>query len=282
MSSSENISYATESPNPKRVRTHHLQQLKDAGHRFAMLTSYDALTARIFDQAGIEVLLVGDSVGNTVLGYDSTIPVTLDQMVLFSQAVARSVGRSLVVADMPFGSYESSVQQAVDSGVRLVKEAQVAAVKLEGGARYAEHVAAMTSAGVAVMGHIGFTPQSEHVLGGFRVQGRGQDATQQMIQDALALQEAGAFTVLMEMVPTEVAAAVDEALQVPTIGIGAGNATTGQVLVWQDAFGLNTGRLPRFVKQYATLGDQLSQAAKTYADEVRSGAFPDEDYSFPR
>lgn len=265
---------------PSKYRTIHLQRAKDENRKFAMMTSYDAMTAKIFNDAGIEVLLIGDSLGNTVLGMPNTLAVTLDDMITFSAAVSRSASRSLVVADLPFGSYESSVAQAVDSGIRLVKEASVAAVKLEGGIEYCEHVRALTSAGVAVMAHIGFTPQSENVLGGYRVQGREDSAEETMIRQALALQEAGAFAVLMEMVPAQVAEAVDQALDVPTVGIGAGPGTTGQVLVWQDALGLNQGRVPRFVKQYATVGEQIHDAAQRYRHDVLSGTFPSAEHSF--
>ncbi|NKX54924.1 3-methyl-2-oxobutanoate hydroxymethyltransferase [Arthrobacter mobilis] len=262
-----------------RVRVHHLQQLKDTGGRFAMLTAYEQYSAQIFDEAGIEVLLVGDSASNNVFGHETSLPVTLDEMIPLCRAVARSTRRALVVVDLPFGSYEVSPAQAVESSVRLLKEAGAHAVKMEGGAFYADHVRAMVQAGIPVMAHIGFTPQSEHALGGYRVQGRGDDA-ERLIEDAVALQNAGAFAVLMEMVPAAAAAAVDRALTVPTVGIGAGNATTGQVLVWQDMAGLRGGRMARFVKQYADLRTVLAGAAAAYADEVRSGAFPGPEHSF--
>lgn len=267
-------------PAPSRYRTVHLQRAKDEGRRFAMLTTYDAMTAALFDEAGVEVLLVGDSVGTTVLGHATTLPVTLDQMVLFTQAVVRGAQRALVVADMPFGSYEASPEQAVASAVRLVKESGAHAVKVEGDERFAAHVAAMTAAGVAVMAHIGFTPQSEHVLGGYRVQGRGEDAAAAMIASARALEEAGAFAVLMEMVPAHVGAAVDRALRVPTVGIGAGPGTTGQVLVWQDMLGLRDGRTPRFVRQYARLHEVIGGAVRDYRKDVLEGAFPGSEHVF--
>ncbi|MDY6055545.1 3-methyl-2-oxobutanoate hydroxymethyltransferase [Micrococcus sp.] len=265
---------------PARYRTVHLQRAKDEGRRFAMLTCYDAMTAAVFDEAGVEVLLVGDSLGSTVLGHSSTLPVTLDEMVLFAGAVVRGARRAFVVADLPFGSYEASPEQAVAAGVRLLKEAGAHAVKAEGGARFAPHVAAMVAAGVPVMGHIGFTPQSEHVLGGYRVQGRGEGAADQLIADALALQEAGAFAVLMEMVPTPVAQAVDRALRVPTVGIGAGPVTTGQVLVWQDMLGLGSGRTPRFVRQYAAVGEIMGEAVRAYRQDVLDGEFPAPEHTF--
>lgn len=244
-----------------------------------MLTAYDRYTAEIFDEAGIEVLLVGDSAANTVMGYNSTLPITLDEMITFAKAVTAGARRALVVADLPFGSYETSPAQAIASAVRLMKEGLVHAVKMEGGAGYAEHVRAMTAAGIPVMAHIGFTPQSEHALGGYRVQGRG-DTARTVVDDAVALAEAGAFCVLMEMVPAEVADMVEAAVSVPTIGIGAGNSTTGQVLVWQDMAGFGSGKSARFVKRYANLRSVLLEAARNYGGEVRSGEFPGPDHTF--
>ncbi|MGC5047757.1 3-methyl-2-oxobutanoate hydroxymethyltransferase [Micrococcus porci] len=265
---------------PTRYRTVHLQRAKDEGRRFAMLTTYDAMTAALFDEAGVEVLLVGDSLGNTVLGHGSTLPVTLEDMIVFSAAVARGARRAFVLADLPFGSYEASPEQAVRAGVRLMKEAGVHGVKVEGDERFAPHIAAMVAAGVPVMGHIGFTPQSEHVLGGYRVQGRGEGAAERLSASARALEDAGAFAVLMEMVPSDVAAAVDAALRVPTVGIGAGPKTTGQVLVWQDMLGLGAGRTPRFVKRYADLRAVMGDAVRAYRADVLSGAFPDPAHAF--
>ncbi len=262
-----------------RIRTHHLHQAKLNGERFAMLTAYDQYTAEIFDQAGIEVLLVGDSASNNVFGNETSLPVTVDELLPLCRAVTRSARRALVVADLPFGSYEVSPQQAVATGVRFLKEGLAHAVKIEGGRFYAETVRAMVQAGIPVMAHIGFTPQSEHTLGGYRVQGRGDDA-QRLIDDAVALVEAGAFSVLMEMVPAGTAAAVDAAVAVPTIGIGAGNATTGQVLVWQDMAGMRGGRMAKFVKQYADLRTSLGDAARAYGEDVRSGQFPGPEHSF--
>lgn len=262
-----------------RVRIHHLQQAKHDGTKFAMLTAYEQYTAEIFDQAGIEVLLVGDSASNNVFGNETSLPVTVDELLPLCRAVARSAKRALVVADLPFGSYEVSAQQAVATGVRFLKEGLAHAVKIEGGAFYAETVRAMVQAGIPVMAHIGFTPQSEHALGGYRVQGRGDDA-QRLIDDAVALADAGAFSILMEMVPAGTAAAVDAAVSVPTVGIGAGKETTGQVLVWQDMAGLRGGRMAKFVKQYADLRGTLSDAAKAYGDDVRSGQFPGPEHSF--
>ncbi|WP_430295030.1 3-methyl-2-oxobutanoate hydroxymethyltransferase [Sinomonas sp. B1-1] len=271
------------SPRPAgRVRIHHLAQAKERGEKFAMLTAYEQYTAQIFDEAGIEVLLVGDSAANNVYGHATSLPVTVDEMISLVRAVATSAKRAFVVADLPFGSYEVSSEQAVATGVRFLKEGLAHAVKMEGGAYYADTVRAMVQAGVPVMAHIGFTPQSEHALGGYRVQGRGEDA-ERLIEDARALESAGAFCVLMEMVPAATAAAVDAALTVPTIGIGAGNATTGQVLVWQDMAGLRGGegvRVAKFVKKYADLRTILLDAARAYREDVRSGQFPGPEHSF--
>src|SRR6478736_6464837 len=263
----------------KRVRTHHLREMKERGEKITMLTAYDMYTAATFDEAGIDLLLVGDSASNNVFGNETSLPVTVDELLPLCRAVARSAKRAMVVADLPFGSYEVSAEQAVATGVRFLKEGLAHAVKIEGSQYYAPTVRAMVQAGIPVMAHIGFTPQSEHALGGYRVQGRGDDA-QRLIEDARALEEAGAFCVLMEMVPAETAAAVDAALTVPTVGIGAGKATTGQVLVWQDMAGLRGGRMAKFVKQYADLRSMLRDAAKSYADEVRSGTFPGPEHSF--
>lgn len=262
-----------------RIRTHHLQQAKDNGKRFAMLTAYDQYMGEIFDEAGIEVLLVGDSASNNVFGNETSLPVTVDELLPLCRAVSRSAKRALVVADLPFGSYEVSPQQAVATGIKFLKEGLAHAVKIEAGSFYANSVRSMVEAGIPVMAHIGFTPQSEHALGGYRVQGKGDDG-QRLIEDAVALTEAGAFCILMEMVPAATAAAVDAAVAVPTIGIGAGSSTTGQVLVWQDMAGLRTGKLPRFVKQYADLRSSLSEIAKAYAQDVRTGQFPGPEHCF--
>ena len=244
-----------------------------------MLTAYDQYTAEIFDAAGIEVLLVGDSASNNVLGNETSLPITVDEMLPLCRAVARSAHSSFVVADLPFGSYEVSPAQAVETGVRFLKEAGVHAVKMEGSAYYADTIRAMVQAGIPVMAHIGFTPQSEHALGGYRVQGRGDDAPR-LVEDALALEAAGAFAVLMEMVPAEAAAQVERALRVPTVGIGAGPSTTGQVLVWQDMVGLRGGKMARFVKQYADIRSTISDAAAAFRSEVQDGVFPGPEHSF--
>ncbi|MGY1653627.1 3-methyl-2-oxobutanoate hydroxymethyltransferase [Geodermatophilus sp. SYSU D01119] len=262
-----------------RVRIHHLQQAKARGEKWAMLTAYDTYSARVFEEAGIPVLLVGDSAGNVVLGHSSTVPVTVEDLLLLTKAVTRSTTRVLVVADLPFGSYESGPQQAFETSVRMMKEGGAQAVKLEGGARVAPQIRMLTENGVPVMAHVGFTPQSEHALGGFRVQGRGAGA-EQLLADALAVQEAGAFAVVLEMVPADVARRVTEELSIPTIGIGAGPDTDAQVLVWPDMAGLNGGRVPKFVKRYADLRGELLRAAREYADEVRGGVFPGPEHSF--
>jgi 3-methyl-2-oxobutanoate hydroxymethyltransferase len=263
----------------KRVRTHHLREMKERGERFAMLTAYDMYTAATFDEAGVEVLLVGDSASNNVFGNETSLPVTVDELLPLTRAVARSVKRALVVGDLPFGSYQASPEQGYLTAVRFMKEAGAHAVKLEGGAEMAAQIARMTQGGIPVMAHIGFTPQSEHALGGYRVQGRG-DAAERILHDAHAVQEAGAFAVVMEMVPGDVAAQVTKELTIPTIGIGAGPDCDGQVLVWQDAFGLRTGRMARFVKQYADVHGVLLDAARSYADEVRTGRFPGPEHTF--
>lgn len=263
----------------KRVRVHHLREAKQSGRKLTMLTAYDAPTARIFDEAGIDLLLVGDSIGNTMHGHETTIPVTVDELIPAVRAVTRSVRRSLVVADLPFGSYEAGPQQALETAVRFFKEANAHAVKLEGGRRCAAQVRALTDAGIPVVGHLGFTPQSENMLGGKRVQGRGDAAAAALSEDALAIQEAGAVAVVLEMVPSHVASRVTEILEIPTIGIGAGPECDGQVLVWLDMAGMGDWS-PRFAKQYAQIGRQLGEAARAYADDVRSGGFPDAAHSF--
>lgn len=263
----------------KKVRVHHLRELKERGEPWPMLTAYDMYTAQLFDEAGIPVLLVGDSAANNVYGHATTLPVTIDEMVPLVRAVSSAAKHSLVVADLPFGSYQVSVEQAVETSVRFMKEGLAHAVKLEGGRRFAPHVEAITAAGIPVMGHIGFTPQSEHNLGGYRVQGKGE-AGAEVLADAVALQDAGAFAVVMEMVPAEVAKKVTHELRVPTVGIGAGPDCDAQVLVWQDMAGLRRGKAPRFVKRYADVAGVLSGAAAAFADEVRRGEFPGPEHAF--
>ena len=264
----------------KRIRVPHLQAMKDRGERWAMLTAYDQYAAEIFDEAGIPVLLVGDSAGNNVYGYETTVPVTVEDLIPLTRAVTRAARYAMVVADLPFGSYQASPEQALATATRFMKEGLAHAVKLEGGTHVVPMVDLLVRAGIPVMAHIGFTPQSEHVLGGYRVQGRGDAGADKMVADAEALEAAGAFALVMEMVPSPVAERVTKTLRIPTVGIGAGPHCDAQVLVWQDMAGLRAGRMPRFVKRYADLRGTLSQAARAYAEDVASGAFPAPEHSF--
>lgn len=262
-----------------RVRIPHLQQMKERGEKWAMLTAYDMYTAAIFEDAGIPVLLIGDSASNNVFGNDSLLPVTVDELMPLVRAVSRCTRRPLVIADLPFGSYQASPEQCFHTAVRFMKEGGAHAVKLEGGIEMVPQVRKLVSCGIPVMAHIGFTPQSEHQLGGFRVQGRGEDGAR-LIEEARALEAAGAFAVLMEMVPGAVAAQITAALKIPTVGIGAGSDCDAQVLVWQDMAGLRTGKLPRFVKQYADMHGLLQKAAREFAQEVGAGTFPGPEHTF--
>ncbi|WBB67127.1 3-methyl-2-oxobutanoate hydroxymethyltransferase [Micromonospora sp. WMMD812] len=266
-------------PATRRVRTRDLIAAKERGERWPMLTSYDQYTASIFDQAGIPVLLVGDSAANNVFGYETTVPVTAEELLPLVRAVVRATRQALIVGDLPFGSYEEGPTQALRTAVRFMKEGGCHAVKLEGGRRCAAQIAAITGAGIPVMAHIGFTPQSEHAIGGYRVQGRG-DAADEVIADARAVAEAGAFAVVLEMVPGEVAKRITHELRIPTVGIGAGPDTDAQVLVWQDMAGLRSGKTPRFVKRYADLAGTLTDATRRFADEVRGGDFPAAEHTF--
>ncbi|MBM7788825.1 3-methyl-2-oxobutanoate hydroxymethyltransferase [Tenggerimyces flavus] len=267
-------------PAPRRVRIPHLMELKERGERWAMLTAYEQYAAEIFDRAGIPVLLVGDSASNNVYGNATSLPVTVDELIPLARAVVRSARRALVVADLPFGSYQASPEQAFLTSARFMKEAGAHAVKLEGGRPVLPAIAKLVESGVPVMGHLGFTPQSEHALGGYRVQGRESDAAKRLVEDALAVQDAGAFAVVLEMVPAAVAQEVTATLRVPTIGIGAGPHCDAQVLVWQDFAGLRTGPMPRFVKQYANLASVLDEAAQAFARDVVEGTFPGDEHSF--
>ncbi|WP_410815685.1 3-methyl-2-oxobutanoate hydroxymethyltransferase [Micromonospora sp. 050-3] len=266
-------------PATRRVRTRDLMAAKERGERWPMLTSYDQYTASIFDQAGVPVLLVGDSAANNVFGYETTLPITADELLPLVRAVVRATRQALIVGDLPFGSYEEGPAQALRTAVRFMKEGGCHAVKLEGGRRNAAQIAAIVGAGIPVMAHIGFTPQSEHTLGGYRVQGRG-DAADEVLADARAVTEAGAFAVVLEMVPGEVAKRITHELPIPTVGIGAGPDTDAQVLVWQDMAGLRTGKAPRFVKRYADLAGALTDATRRFADEVRDGEFPAAEHTF--
>jgi 3-methyl-2-oxobutanoate hydroxymethyltransferase len=266
----------------RRITIRDLQSAKERGERWAMLTAYDYSTARVFDDAGIPVLLVGDSAANVVYGYDSTVPVEVEELLPLVRGVVRGARRALVVADLPFGSYQSSPEQALATATRFMKEGGAQAVKLEGGVRIARQVEALVGAGIPVMAHIGLTPQSVNTLGGYRVQGRGDEAAHRLLQDAKSMQAAGAFAVVLEVVPADLATQVTAALQIPTVGIGAGAGCDAQVLVWQDMAGLHPGdRKPaKFVKAYADVGAVLTAAATSFADEVRSGAYPAPEHSY--
>ncbi|MFF7243941.1 3-methyl-2-oxobutanoate hydroxymethyltransferase [Embleya sp. NPDC008237] len=264
----------------RRVTVRDLARAKRAGERWPMLTAYDATIASVFDDAGIPVLLVGDSAGNNHLGYENTVPVTLDQLVMLTGAVVRGTKRALIVADLPFGSYQESPEQALRNGVRLLKEAGAGAVKLEGGQRSARQVEALVAAGVPVMAHLGLTPQSVHAFGGYRVQGRDAESAEQLIADAKTMQAAGAFAVVLECVPEELAARVTDLLEIPTVGIGAGVRCDAQVLVWTDMAGMTTGHTAKFVKQYVDLRGALGDAAKAFAGEVVGGVYPGPEHTF--
>lgn len=268
-------------PARKRFRVQDFARFKSESRKLTMLTAYDGVTARIFDRAGIDLILVGDSIGNNMLGHENTIPVTLDEMVVATRSVARACEYAMVVADLPFGTYEASPEQAFHSAVRLMKESGANAVKLEGGQRVAAHVKLLTQSGIPVVGHVGLTPQSENTLGGMRVQGRGDAAAEKLCQDALALQEAGASAVVLEAIPAPVAARVTEILAIPTIGIGAGSSVDGQVLVWTDMAGMNDWS-PSFVRQFGQVGKALEDAATAYISAVQTVAFPDEQHSFQK
>jgi len=263
----------------RRVTVHDIQQAKQQGERFVMLTAYDTLVAGVFDRVGVPLLLVGDTSGQVVFGYPNTVPVTMDHLVPLVQAVVRSTSHALVVGDLPFGAYQESAEVALAAGVRHLKEGGAQAVKLEGGRRVVPQVEALVAAGIPVMGHVGLTPQSVNALGGYRVQGRGR-AGDELLVDAQALQDAGVFALVLEAIPAELARRVTERLEIPTIGIGAGPHCDAQVLVWQDMAGLTPGRLPRYVKRYADLGGILEAAARAFAEEVRTGAFPTDQHSY--
>lgn len=262
----------------RRVNVRDIQAAKSSGEKWPMVTAYDAMTARVFDEAGIPVMLVGDSAAMVVYGYDSTLPVTVDDLIPLTAAVVRGSSRALVVADLPFGSYQASPAQALETAARFMKEAGAHAVKLEGGHRVLPQVEALVSAGIPVMGHLGLTPQSVNAFGGYRVQGRGQSGDE-LMADAKALEHAGAFSLVLECVPTDLADRVTAALSIPTIGIGAGPGTDAQVLVWQDLMGL-TERPAKFVKKYFDLHGEMDRAVRAFADEVSSGAFPAKEHSY--
>jgi 3-methyl-2-oxobutanoate hydroxymethyltransferase len=257
-----------------------VQRFKDEGRHFAMLTAYDYLTARILDEAGIPILLVGDSLGMVMLGYPTTLPVTLDEMLHHAKAVSRGARQALLVGDMPFMSYQASVEDAIRSAGRFMQEAGMHAVKLEGGGRVAEITRRLTEVGIPVMGHLGLTPQFVHQMGGFKVQGKTDKQAARILADAKALEEAGAFSLVLEGVPSKLAAEVTHALRIPTIGIGAGPACDGQVLVFHDFVGLTTGKAPKFVKRYANLAEEIARAAADYVEDVRTGKFPGPEHEY--
>lgn len=257
-----------------------MQEMKENGERIAMLTAYDYASAFMAEAAGVDIILIGDSLGNVVQGADNTLPVTVDEIIYHTRAVKRGAPNTCILADMPFGSYEISIEEGVRNAVRMVKETGCDGVKLEGGAERAELIRAITDASVPVMAHIGMTPQKIAQMGGFKVQGKSIEAAQKLLEDAKALEAAGAVQVLMECVPAPLAAKITESLSVPTIGIGAGNGTTGQVLVWYDMAGMYDKFTPKFVKKYAEAGKIITEAMAEYVSEVKSGQFPDEAHSF--
>ncbi len=257
-----------------------VQRFKDEGRHFAMLTAYDFLSARILDEAGIPILLVGDSLGMVMLGHPTTLPVTLEDMLHHAKAVARGARQALLIGDMPFMSYQASIEQAITSAGRFMQEAGMHGVKLEGGGRVIEITRRLTEVGIPVMGHVGLTPQFVHQMGGFKVQGRTEAQAARIKADAGALEEAGAFSLVLEGVPSKLAAEITGALRIPTIGIGAGPATDGQVLVLHDMLGLTTGKAPKFVKRYANLAEDVARAATEYAEDVRTGRFPGPEHEY--
>ncbi len=267
-------------PAPGKLALPELLEMKRRRDRIVMITAYDAPSARIADSAGVDLILVGDSAAMVVLGHDSTVPATMDEMLMLTAAATRGARRPLVIADLPFGSYQVSDEQALENAIRFVKEASADAVKLEGAGTMLSRVRALTGAGVPVMGHIGLTPQTATMLGGFKAQGRTADKAVRMFEDALALQAAGCFSLVLEAVPSPVAARITEALDIPTIGIGAGADCDGQVLVWHDLLGLYEGHAPRFVKKYADLAPSIRDAIELYAADVRTGAFPAEQHTY--
>lgn len=263
-----------------RVMVNDIRAFKERGERFAMLTAYDTPSARLLDEAGVPVILVGDSVGNNVLGYASTIPVTMGDMIHHTTAVVRGVKNAFVVGDMPFMSYQASLEDGLRNAGRFLKEAGAHGVKLEGGARVVEFVSRLTEAGIPVMGHLGLTPQSVQQFGGYKVQGRGEEQAHRLAQDAKDLAGAGVFAIVLEAIPAELATKITRSVDVPTIGIGAGPHCDGQVLVLHDLLGINEGRLPRFVKRYANLADEIRGAAQRFAGEVRDGTYPGPEHSY--
>jgi len=272
---------APATPAPGKLALPELAAMKRHGDKIVMVTAYDASSARLADEAGIDLILVGDTAAMVVLGHESsTVPVTMDEMLFMTRAVTRGARRPLVVGDLPFGSYQVSDEKAVQNAIRFVKEAGADVVKLEGAGPSLSRVRSIVGAGIGVMGHLGLTPQSATVLGGFKAQGRSAEAARRLLEDALALEAAGCFALVLEAVPAPVAERVTAELEIPTIGIGAGAGCDGQVLVWHDLLGLYEGRTPRFVKQYADLRWEIARALAAYAGDVRSGAFPEERHTY--
>jgi 3-methyl-2-oxobutanoate hydroxymethyltransferase len=267
-------------PAPGKLALPELGEMKRRGDKIAMVTAYDSPSALLADQAGVELVLVGDTAAMVMLGHESTVPVTLDEMIFLTRAVTRSARRPVVVGDLPFGTYEISDEQAVGSAIRMVKEGGADVVKLEGAGRMVSRVRAIADSNIGVMAHVGLTPQSATKLGGFRAQGRTAEAALKLYEDALALQDAGAFALVLEAVPAPIAGRITDALSIPTIGIGAGPGCDGQVLVWHDLLGLYAGQAPRFVKRYADLADEIRDSLATYVAEVRDGSFPEEGHTY--
>jgi 3-methyl-2-oxobutanoate hydroxymethyltransferase len=268
------------SPDVAKITLPELAQRRARGERLVMITAYDAPSARLADQAGVDLVLVGDSAGTTVLGQSSTVPVTMDEMLTFTRAVARGTRRAFIVADMPFGSFQVSEESAVANAIRFVKEAGADAVKLEGAGRTLTRISGIVDAGIPVMGHLGLTPQSATKLGGYRAQGRTAAAARRLVEEALALERSGCFAIVLEAIPAVVAARITDAVGIPTIGIGAGPSCTGQVLVWHDLLGLSEGPTPRFVRTYADLGSLIRQALAEYAGDVRAGRYPGAEHTY--
>jgi 3-methyl-2-oxobutanoate hydroxymethyltransferase len=271
---------APNTPAPGKLPLTELAEFKSRGEKIAMVTAYDAPSGRIADEAGVDLILVGDSAAMVVLGYDSTVPASMDEMVMLTRAVTRGARRPLVIADMPFGSFQVSDELALENAIRFVKEAGADGVKLEGAGPSLSRVRALVGAGIPVMGHIGLTPQSATMLGGFKAQGRSAEKARQLLSDARELEAAGCFALVLEAVPAPVAKRITETLSIPTIGIGAGPDCDGQVLVWHDLLGLYAGRAPRFVKQYANLAPEITEALGRFVTDIRSGAFPEEQHTY--
>lgn len=265
---------------PEKVTAPSLKASKERGEKLVCITAYDFPTAKVVDEAGIDIILVGDSIGNVVMGYGNTVPVTVEEIVIHTRAVRRGTQRALLVADMPYGSYHTGEDDAVRVALRLIKEGAAEAVKLEGGKKRAALVQRLVNEEIPVMGHIGLTPQAVNALGGYRVQGKTKDAAMQLIEDAKALEEAGAFAIVLEVIPREIAKIITETISIPTIGIGAGTECDIQVIVFHDLIGFSFGKLPRFVRQYANLRETITDAITRFAEDVRNGNYPNDEESY--